>query len=123
MIDGIDCIKTFSVKEMKENLLSLSDSNFEEYITNSRKVILVDFWAPWCTPCKNMHDVIKNIKNEYLEKISITTLNVEENFKTSSKYDIRSIPTLIIFKKGKEVERIVGSISMNQLEQFIERNT
>ncbi len=70
-----------------------------------------------------MHDVIKNIKNEYLEKISITTLNVEENFKTSSKYDIRSIPTLIIFKKGKEVERIVGSISMNQLEQFIERNT
>ncbi|ARC53527.1 thioredoxin [Candidatus Riesia pediculischaeffi] len=106
---------------MNNNFLNLSDLNFEENIKTGN-TILVDFWADWCTPCKNMNSTIRSIKSEYLKKIFIAKLNVEENFKVSSKYNIRSVPTLIIFKEGKEIERIVGSISLNKLEEFIKRN-
>ncbi|KIE63834.1 thioredoxin [Candidatus Riesia pediculischaeffi PTSU] len=121
IIEEIYYIKTNLIREMNNNFLNLSDLNFEENIKTGN-TILVDFWADWCTPCKNMNSTIRSIKSEYLKKIFIAKLNVEENFKVSSKYNIRSVPTLIIFKEGKEIERIVGSISLNKLEEFIKRN-
>jgi thioredoxin 1 len=93
---------------MSENTITLNDSNFNDQITGETP-ILVDFWAEWCGPCRLVAPVLEEIAREYQGKISIGKLNVDENPRLSSTFDVMSIPTLILFKDGVEKKRIIGA--------------
>lgn len=85
----------------------LNDSNFDSEI--KKGIVMVDFWAPWCAPCRMVAPVLEELSNEYKGQITITKLNVDENSQAASKYSVTSIPTLIVFKNGEVVERTVGA--------------
>lgn len=93
---------------MSENTITLNDSNFNNEITGETP-ILVDFWAEWCGPCRLVAPVLDEIAKEYQGKISIGKLNVDENPRLSSTFDVMSIPTMILFKDGVEKKRIIGA--------------
>jgi thioredoxin 1 len=95
------------------NLLELNDNNFNEEVVNSEDVVLVDFWAEWCGPCKMIAPIVEKISNDYEGKIKVGKVDVDSNPTVSSTFGIRSIPTLLIFKSGKPVEQIVGAVSEN----------
>jgi thioredoxin 1 len=104
-----------------ENVLTLGDSNFEEEVLNSSVPVLVDFWATWCAPCKAIAPTIDGIATDYVGKIKVGKVNVDENQATPSKYGVRGIPTVILFKDGKIVDQIVGAVPKNQLEALINK--
>ena len=117
-------LKNFDFSKHSENLVILNDNTFQHKITG--KIALVDFWAEWCQPCKIQAPIVNELADEYADnkKVAICSLNVEENQKIAAKYQIRNIPTIIIFKNGKEVQRIVGlkpkTYLKKQLERFIQ---
>lgn len=88
--------------------LILTDNNFETEAIKADKPVLVDFWAPWCGPCTMAGPVIEELADEYKEKIIVGKVNVDENQKTAESLGIMSIPTVILFRDGKEIERQVG---------------
>lgn len=88
--------------------IELNDGNISVEVVDHQGVALVDFWAPWCGPCRMIVPVLEELAEEYSGRIKIGKLNIDENQKTATEFDIRSIPSLIIFKDGKEVERIIG---------------
>ncbi len=89
---------------------SIVDSQFETEVTNSDKVVLVDFWAEWCGPCRALGPKLEEISGE-LSEAKIVKINIDENKETAQKFGIRSIPTMIIFKGGEEVETLTGNLS------------
>jgi len=91
------------------NEIELTDSNFETEVLNSDIPVLVDFWAPWCTPCRMVAPIVEEISHEYEGKVKVGKLNTDDNQAVASQYGIMSIPTLMIFKGGKVVERIIGA--------------
>ncbi len=99
--------------------LSLTDSTFDSTIANG--VTLVDFWAPWCGPCKMIAPVLDDIASHYGGKVKVTKMNVDENFEISQRFGITSIPTLLFFNNGAIVDHIIGAVSKNQLETRINR--
>ncbi len=99
--------------------LKLNSENFEKEVLNSNEPVLVDFYADWCGPCKMMLPIIEELANELQGKGKVGKINVDENQNLALKYDVMSIPTLIIFKDGKEFKRFVGVRDKNELlEQF-----
>ena len=86
----------------------VDDSNFDKIVLKSEKLVLVDFWAPWCRPCLMLSPVVEALAQEYSGKIDFTKMNIDENPKTAAKYRIMSIPTLLLFKKGEPVAHVVG---------------
>ena len=88
--------------------VTLTDDNFEEEVLRSELPVLVDFWAPWCGPCQMLGPVVEELAKEFEGKVKICKLNVDEGLAAAQKYGVMSIPTLIIFKDGEEVERLVG---------------
>ena len=96
-----------------------TDKNFETEVINSETPVLVDFWAEWCGPCKNLSPIIEELSTEYGEKVKIGKLNVDENSDISTKYGIRSIPTLLLFKNGEIVEKHVGATSKTMIQDKI----
>jgi thioredoxin 1 len=92
-----------------ENLLEITDSNFEAEVLKSDIPVLVDIWAPWCGPCRIVGPIIEGLANEYAGKMKVGKLNVDDNSETAMKYQIQSIPTILIFKGGKEVQRLIGA--------------
>uniref|UniRef100_UPI0035A23103 thioredoxin n=1 Tax=Desulfocucumis palustris TaxID=1898651 RepID=UPI0035A23103 len=88
--------------------LELNDSNFEAEVLKSDLPVLVDFWAPWCGPCRSMAPIIEELSNEYQGKVKITKLNVDQSQEIARRFGIMSIPTLIIFKNGQNVGQTVG---------------
>ncbi|MBI2032387.1 MAG: thioredoxin [Candidatus Levybacteria bacterium] len=97
----------------------LTDSSFEQEVLKSEKVVLVDFWAEWCAPCKIVEPVIEELTEEYKDKIKVGKVNVDEN-QVSSKYGIMSIPTIMIFKNGQPVKSIIGAQSKENFKRAIE---
>lgn len=106
---------------MAGNVQEVSDGNFESEILKSSIPVLVDFWAPWCGPCKSIAPILEEIAGEYAGKIKIAKLNVDDNPKTPSQYDVRGIPNLIFFNGGAVVDRIVGAVPKDQLVAAISK--
>ncbi|MEO0004449.1 MAG: thioredoxin [candidate division WOR-3 bacterium] len=94
----------------KELVLHLTDANFDNEVNNSTLPVLVDFWAPWCGPCRMLAPVLEQVAQRYAGKIVVGKVNVDENPNVTGRFGILSIPTLIFFKAGKEIERIVGAM-------------
>ena len=101
-----------------------TDQNFQNEVEQSRGLVLVDFYADWCGPCKLMGPVIEELVEDYKGKegIKIVKLNVDESSVTAQKYNIMSIPTLILFKDGKQAEQLVGHKSKEELKEIIDKN-
>ena len=101
---------------------TITDSNFDEEIKNSKVPILVDFWAEWCGPCKQIGPILEDLGELKKDKLKILKLNVDENPQTPQKFGVRGIPTLMLFKDGKLVDTKVGSLPKNMLESWLDPN-
>tara|TARA_B100001121_G_scaffold253846_1_gene230722 strand:- start:292 stop:609 length:318 start_codon:yes stop_codon:yes gene_type:complete len=95
-----------------------SDSSFQDDISSQSKLVLVDFWAEWCGPCKQISPILEEISNEK-ENLNILKLNIDENPVTPQKYNVRGIPTLMLFKDGKLIDTKIGSLPKSSLEDWI----
>ncbi len=109
------------VKMAEEVLLHATDGNFEPEILKSDIPVMVDFWAPWCGPCHVIAPVIEELAKEYAGKVKVAKMNVEENPTTSSRYGIRGIPTVILFKDGQIFDQIVGAVPKSKVEDMIKK--
>lgn len=108
-------------KELLKNIiepLNLDDSDFVETI-NKFPLLLVDFWAPWCGPCRMMSPIIDQVGKEYQGKLVVGKVNVDENPNISRQFGISSIPTLILFKRGQAVNNIIGSVSKSRIDEMV----
>ena len=105
---------------MSNNIVSLSEATFDKQINDTEKPILVDFWAEWCRPCKMIAPILEEVAQEYGDKVIFAKVNIEENPSIAPKFNIRGIPTLLIFKQGKVVATQVGALSKAQLKSFID---
>lgn len=103
-----------------KTLITISDSSFDADVLQSETPVLVDFWAPWCGPCKMIAPLLDEIAESYAGKITIAKLNVDDNPETPAKYAVRGIPTLMIFKAGKLEATKVGALTKTQLTAFID---
>ncbi len=104
-----------------DKIVTVLDSNFETEVLDSKETVLVDFWAAWCGPCKMIAPVIDEIAEELYGTIKVGKLNVDENPQTPTQFGVMSIPTMIIFKGGDEVERIVGFKTKNDLSSLLKK--
>lgn len=100
---------------MAGNVRDISDNSFEQDVLKSSTPTLVDFWAPWCGPCKSIAPLLEEIANEYAGKLNVMKINVDDNPFTPTKYNVRGIPNLVFFKDGKVVDQIVGAVPKDQL--------
>ncbi|MEJ2672422.1 MAG: thioredoxin [Deltaproteobacteria bacterium] len=101
--------------------LHVSDAEFEQEILKSDIPALVDFWAAWCGPCRAIAPVVEELARDYEGKVKVAKMNVDENAKTPTKYGIRAIPTLIVFKGGQVVEQITGAVSRSIIENALKK--
>ena len=106
---------------MGEAVLKVTDSSFDNEVAQSATPVLVDFWAEWCGPCKMMSPILDKVAPLYQGRLKIAKLNVDENQDSPAKFGVMNIPTMILFKNGKEVERIIGAMSQNELQNKIDR--
>ncbi len=104
------------------NALEVNDSNFEAEVKNSEVPVLVDFWAPWCGPCRKISPIIDDLAAEYEGKVKVVKVNTDENLKITQEFSISGIPSILIFKKGEAVERLVGLMQKSQLVANIEKH-
>lgn len=98
-----------------------TDDNFEGEVLKSDKPVLIDFWAPWCGPCKAIGPIVEELAEQLKDSVKIMKLNVDESQKTAIKYGVRSIPTLILFKDGKVLDTLIGLVPKERLESFVKK--
>jgi thioredoxin 1 len=106
--------------DMAEGVTEVTDSNFQAEVLESDVPVLVDFWAPWCGPCRAVGPVVEEIAKEKAGELKVVKLNTDENQQTSIQYNVLSIPTLIVFKDGQEAKRVTGAYPKKRLEAEIE---
>lgn len=104
---------------MSDNVIEISDETFDNDVLQSDKPVMVDFWAPWCGPCKAIGPVVETLAETYGDKIKFTKCNVDDNPVTPGKYGIKAIPTLIFFKDGNVADQITGMVAKSKLEETI----
>ena len=106
---------------MSEFVKDVSDSSFEKDVLGAGKPVLVDFWAEWCAPCRMLAPTVMAVAEHYGDMATVVKLNVDDNPSTAQRYGIKGIPTLILFREGKEVERVVGATSKESIMKMIEK--
>ena len=106
---------------MAGNILEIGDSNFDAEVIKADKPVMVDFWAPWCGPCKAIGPVIEDLAKSFGDRIKFAKCNVDENPLTPGKFGIKAIPTLIFFKGGAVVDQITGMVAKSRLEEALNR--
>jgi len=105
----------------EDSLIHVNDNDFEKEILKSDQPALVDFWAPWCGPCKAIGPIVEDLAGSYAGRVKMAKMNVDDNPKTSAAYGIRSIPTLLLFKGGKVLDTLIGLVSRERLEDFVKK--
>ena len=106
---------------MAEGVMDIEDGSFDSEVLQSDKPVMVDFWAPWCGPCKAIGPVVEELAGIFGDKIKFTKCNVDDNPVTPGKFGIKAIPTLILFKEGNVVEQITGMVAKSKLEEAINK--
>lgn len=104
------------------NVGEVTDASFETEVLKSPLPVLVDFWAPWCGPCRAVAPVVEEIANDYNGKLKVLKLNTDENPKTAQSYRISGIPSLMVFKNGQPVEQVVGAVPKTTLSSAVEKH-
>ena len=107
---------------MSEQVTEVSDSSFEQDVLQSDKPVLVDFWAAWCAPCRMLAPTVAAIAEKYAANARVVKVNVDDNPSISQRYGIKGIPTLILFKNGREEERVVGATSEAAISRMIDKH-
>lgn len=105
---------------MSDNIVHVTDASFEDEVLNANGPVLVDFWAEWCGPCKMIAPVLEEIAGDYADKLKVCKMDVDANPDTAPKYNVKGIPTMILFKNGNADARKVGAVSKSQLSAFID---
>ncbi len=100
--------------------VAVTDTNFEDEVLQSDKPVVVDFWAEWCGPCKQLSPIVDELADEMKDQIKVVKVNIEEALEAPTKYGVRGIPTLMIFKDGQVVDTRVGGMPKSQLQEWIE---
>ena len=106
---------------MSGNVKEINDQDFQGQVLDSKIPTLIDFWAPWCAPCKAIAPVVEELANTYNGKINFVKMNVDDNQSTPSQYGVRGIPTLILFKDGSVLDQVVGNVPKDQLTSLLEK--
>jgi thioredoxin 1 len=106
---------------MAENIIQVNQDSFQKSVLEAQKPILVDFWAPWCGPCRAVAPVVEELAKEYDGKVDFAKVNVDESPFIASKFGVMSIPTLIVFKDGKPAEQVVGFKPKDQIKKLLDK--
>jgi thioredoxin 1 len=104
------------------NVQQVSDTSFDGDILKHDKPVLVDFWAPWCGPCRSVAPIVDDLATQYKDKLKVAKLNVDESSQVAMKYQVTSIPTFILFKNGVVADRVLGALPRSEFVKFIDRN-
>jgi len=106
---------------VEETMIHVSDATFEQEVLKADKPAIVDFWAPWCGPCRALGPMVEELAATHKDRLKVTKLNIDESPSTAEKYGVRSIPTLMLFKDGKLLDTLIGLVPKEKLEDFAKK--